>query len=330
LMRCARGPGRGAAVAFFVTGVAARAATLYVGAGRIWPAAARRRLAVFVTACATPLALLLEPARSTLDFGQVNLLLMALVAADCLVEKPRWRRGVLIGIAAAVKLTPAAFVLYFLIRRDYRAAVTAAVTGAAATAVTFLVLPRSSIDYWFGGLGNASGLSGSAFHTNQSIQAVLTRLSVHKPLSTILWLAIAAALLVLVVAAMRRAVDFPPLLLAINAVFTLLVSPISWSHHWIWIAPALLAMVGYATRLPWRQGIGWYAAAAVTAAIYVIGPQNWLPDGEHRETTWTPWQHFIGNTYIWWSLLLVALFLVATRRRSLPAAVTAPELTPAR
>ncbi|MBF6132314.1 DUF2029 domain-containing protein [Nocardia otitidiscaviarum] len=319
-----------AAVAFFVTSVAALAVTLYVVARRIWPGAERRRLAVFVTACATPLALLLEPARSTLDFGQVNLLLMALVAADCLVEKPRWRRGVLIGIAAAVKLTPAAFVLYFLIRRDYRAAVTAAVTGAAATAVTFLVLPRSSIDYWFGGLGNASGLSGSAFHTNQSIQAVLTRLSVHKPLSTILWLVIAAALLVLVVAAMRRAVDFPPLLLAINAVFTLLVSPISWSHHWIWIAPALLAMVGYATRLPWRQGIGWYAAAAVASAIYVIGPQNWLPDGEHRETTWTPWQHFIGNTYIWWSLLLVALFLVATRRRSLPAAVTAPELTPAR
>ncbi|WP_282779203.1 glycosyltransferase 87 family protein [Nocardia sp. CC201C] len=319
-----------AAVAFFVTSVAALAVTLYVVARRIWPGAERRRLAVFVTACATPLALLLEPARSTLDFGQVNLLLMALVAADCLVEKPRWRRGVLIGVAAAVKLTPAAFVLYFLIRRDYRAAVTAAVTGAAATAVTFLVLPRSSIDYWFGGLGNASGLSGSAFHTNQSIQAVLTRLSVHKPLSTILWLAIAAALLVLVVVAMRRAVGFPPLLLAINAVFTLLVSPISWSHHWIWIAPALLAMVGYATRLPWRQGIGWYAAAAVTAAIYVIGPQNWLPDGEHRETTWTPWQHFIGNTYIWWSLLLVTLFLVATRRRSLPAAVTAPELTPAR
>ncbi|WP_306356084.1 MULTISPECIES: glycosyltransferase 87 family protein [unclassified Nocardia] len=319
-----------AAVAFFVTSVAALAVTLYVVGRRIWPGAERRRLAVFVTACATPLALLLEPARSTLDFGQVNLLLMALVAADCLVEKPRWRRGVLIGVAAAVKLTPAAFVLYFLIRRDYRAAVTAAVTGAAATAVTFLVLPRSSIDYWFGGLGNASGLSGSAFHTNQSIQAVLTRLSVHKPLSTILWLAIAAALLVLVVVAMRRAVGFPPLLLAVNAVFTLLVSPISWSHHWIWIAPALLAMVGYATRLPWRQGIGWYAAAAVTAAIYVIGPQNWLPDGEHRETTWTPWQHFIGNTYIWWSLLLVTLFLVATRRRSLPAAVTAPELTPAR
>ncbi|WP_306359745.1 glycosyltransferase 87 family protein [Nocardia sp. CC227C] len=319
-----------AAVAFFVTSVAALAVTLYVVARRIWPEARRRRLAVFVTACATPLALLLEPARSTLDFGQVNLLLMALVAADCLVEKPRWRRGVLIGIAAAVKLTPAAFVLYFLIRRDYRAAATAAVTGAAATAVTFLVLPRSSIDYWFGGLGNASGLSGSAFHTNQSIQAVLTRLSVHKPLSTILWLAIAAALLALVVAAMRRAVDHPPLVLAVNAVFTLLVSPISWSHHWIWIAPALLAMIGYATRLPWRRGIGWYAAIAVTAAIYVIGPQNWLPDGEHRETSWTPWQHFIGNTYIWWSLLLVALFLVVTRRRALPAAATAPDLMPAR
>ncbi|NNH73119.1 DUF2029 domain-containing protein [Nocardia uniformis] len=308
-------PWNAAAFAFFVTSVAALALTLYLVARRVWPGEDRRRLAVFVTACATPLALLLEPARSTLDFGQVNLLLMALVAADCLTEKPRWRRGMLIGIAAAVKLTPAAFVLYFLVRRDYRAAATAAITGAVATALSFAILPQASMDYWFGGLGNVSGLSGSAFHTNQSIQAVLARLEIGKPLFTIVWLLGAAALLALVVIAMRRAMDFPPLALGINAVFTLLVSPISWSHHWIWIAPVLLAMVGYATQLPRRRAVGWYVVTAITAAVFVYGPQNWLPDGEERESAWTPWEHFIGNTYIWLSVLLVALFLIATRRR---------------
>ncbi|WP_459956805.1 glycosyltransferase 87 family protein [Nocardia sp. IFM 10818] len=312
-----------ATVAFFVTSVAAVALSLYLVARRVWPGEDRRRLALWVTASATPLALLLEPARSTLDFGQVNLLLMALVVADCLTEKPKWRRGMLIGIAAAVKLTPAAFVLYFLVRRDYKAAATAAITGAAATALSFLVLPSASIKYWFGGMGNVEGLSGSSFHTNQSIQAVLARFEIHKPLFTVLWLLFGAALLALVVVAMRRATDFPPLALAINAVFTLLVSPISWSHHWIWIAPALLAMLGYATLQPWRRAWGWYLATALTTAVFVYGPQNWLPGDDDRESAWTPWQHVIGNTYIWLSVLLVALFVFAARRRTPALASTA-------
>ncbi|MBF6301695.1 DUF2029 domain-containing protein [Nocardia amamiensis] len=303
-----------AALSFFVSSVAALAITFYVVARRVWPEESQRRSAVWATACATPLGLLLEPIHSTLDFGQVNLLLMALVAADCLTHKPRWRRGMLIGIAAAIKLTPAAFVLYFLVRRDYRAAATAAVTGAAATAVGFAILPKESVKYWFGGLGNVSGLSGSAFHTNQSIQAVFARFEVPEPAFTVIWLVLGAALLALVVAAMRRAADLPALALAINAVFTLLVSPISWSHHWVWIAPALFALVGYATRLPGRRAIGWWVTFVATTAVFVIGPHNWLPDGEHRETTWTPWQHFIGNTYVWFSVVLVALFLVGSRR----------------
>ena len=72
-----------------------------------------------------PPALLLEPVRSTLAYGQVNIVLMALVALDCLAVAPRWPRGALTGVAAAMKLTPAAFVLFFLLRRDYRAAAVA-------------------------------------------------------------------------------------------------------------------------------------------------------------------------------------------------------------
>ncbi|MEV0028400.1 glycosyltransferase 87 family protein [Nocardia sp. NPDC050793] len=315
-----------AAFSFFVTSVAALTLTLYLVARRIWPGENARRVALFATACAAPLAMLLEPTQATLDFGQVNLLLMALVAADCLTEKPKWRRGMLIGIAAAIKLTPAAFVLFFLVRRDYKSAITAAATGAAATAISFVALPSTSVKYWFGGLGNVDGLSGSAFHTNQSIQAVLARLRVPEPAFTIVWLLAGAALLALVVLAMRRAADAPALALAVNAVFTLLVSPISWSHHWIWIAPALFAMFGYAIRLPLRRALGWYAVLAATGAVFVYGPQNWLPNGEQRESLWTPWQHVIGNTYVWLSVLLVVLFL-ATSRRTSPAAE--PEPVPA-
>ncbi|QIS13005.1 glycosyltransferase 87 family protein [Nocardia arthritidis] len=310
-----------AKVAFFITSVLGLALTLYLVARRVWSGESARRTALLVGACALPLAMLLEPVHQTLDFGQVNIIAMALVAADCLTEKPRWRRGILVGVAAAIKLTPAAFVLYFLVRREYKAAATAAVSGAVATLLAFAVLPAASVRYWFGGMGNLSGLSGSAFRTNQSIQGMLTRLGFTKPTSTLIWLAIGVVLLLLVATAMRRAAAMPALAFAFNAVFTLLLSPISWSHHWVWIAPALLAMVGYATRLPSRQAIGWYVTSAVTAAIFVYGPQDWLPGDDKRELAWTPWQHVIGNTYVWFSVLLVLLYLAASRR--LPSATEA-------
>ena len=118
----------------------------------------------------------LEPVLQTIEFGQINLLLMALVVLDCLVERPRWPRGLLIGIAAAIKLTPAVFLLYLLLRRDFRAAVTTVVAGAVATLLGFLVAPAESWRFW---LDNpVSGVSGSPFFTNQTFQAVLVRAGV--------------------------------------------------------------------------------------------------------------------------------------------------------
>ena len=95
-----------------------------------------------------PAALFLEPVRNTLNYGQVNVALMALVALDCLTAAPRWRRGVLVGVAAAVKLTPAAFVLFFLLRRDWRAARAAAGSFAVSTGAGFLFGWRDSVAYW--------------------------------------------------------------------------------------------------------------------------------------------------------------------------------------
>src|SRR2546423_1546412 len=159
----------------FGLAVAALGVTIYLSTRRLLPNG-NRQDALLVSGLALPLALWLEPVRETVGFGQINLILMALVAADCLVDKPRWPRGALTGIAAAIKLTPAVFLLYFLIRRDIRASVVTIVSAAPATAAGFVVLPRESLRYWFGGFAGAAGISGSPYATNQTVKAPLARL----------------------------------------------------------------------------------------------------------------------------------------------------------
>src|SRR6516165_8794663 len=92
---------------------------------------------------ALPAALLLEPIRSTLTYGQINALLMALVSLDCLTRVPRWPRGIGVGIAAAIKLTPGVFVLLFLLRRDLRSVARAGLSFAACTGAAFALAPTT-------------------------------------------------------------------------------------------------------------------------------------------------------------------------------------------
>ena len=73
-------------------------------------------------AIVAPAVICLEPIRSNFDFGQINVVLMTLVIADCVPRRTPWPRGLLLGVAIALKLTPAVFLLYFLLRRDARAA----------------------------------------------------------------------------------------------------------------------------------------------------------------------------------------------------------------
>ena len=309
-------------------------ATLYVVARRMWPAGGPGA-ALSVASIALPLALAVEPGKAidfaatvpdprgpplglepvlqTIEFGQINLLLMALVAVDLLVERPRWPRGLLIGIAAAIKLTPAVFLLYLLLRRDFRASATVVVSGAVATAIGFLVAPAESWKFW---LDNpVSGVSGSPFFTNQTFQAVLVRAGVDGPAGRIGWLLLSAALLALAVPVIRRAPA--PLAMVATAGVGLLVSPTSWSHHWVWVAPALL--VAAATAWQARSG-GWLLATVAMAAVFVVAPHQWgLPRAGERELSWTPWQQVWGSTYVWFTVLLfVLLWLTCRRIRSEP------------
>jgi alpha-1,2-mannosyltransferase len=271
------------------------AATIYLTFRRVWPLAGRRG-AVLATTVLLPGALVLEPVWDTFWFGQINIVLMALVVIDCLVDHPRWPRGVLIGVAAAIKLTPAVFVLYFLLRKDYRAALTATITGLAVTAVGFAVSWSGSLKYWFGSSGGMRGISGSAYVTNQTIAAALTRWALPKPTQTALWVLGSLVLLVLAVAAIRRAhrLGDTPLAMVVTAGFGLLVSPTSWSNHWVYIVPAVIVIAGQAWR---RRSVLWLGALAVITYVFAEAPFLGLPNMGNRELHWTPAQWLPGNAF---------------------------------
>lgn len=245
-------------------------------------------------------------------FGQVNLVLMGLVAVDCLLPRTRYPRGLLIGIAAAVKLTPAVFVLFFLVRRQYSAAVTAVVTFAAATGFGMLLAPADSVRYWHITIFDPDRIGGAAFATNQSLRGALSRFDLPPGLTQACWLVLVVAVLALAWRGARRATEPVDALLVVAAA-GLLVSPVSWSHHWVWIVPALAVWVARSRINP---------AMVLVATVFVVG-HAFLPHARNRELEWTWWQHLVGNSYLLAALvfLAVAAFTGARDRTAEPVAV---------
>jgi alpha-1,2-mannosyltransferase len=297
-------PWMSSAIVMMALSLISLAVVIYVTVRRIWPGGGVRG-ALLAVAVLTPAVIKIQPVWDTLWFGQINLVLMLLVALDCLVVSPKWPRGALIGIAAAVKLTPAVFVLYFLLRKDFRSALTAAVTGAAATAIGFLANWSGSAMYWFGSSGGARSVSGSLYYTNQTIDGGLARLGLAKHELTVLWLALVAVVLVFAVVAVRRAhlTDNAPLAMVVTAGFGLIASPTSWGHHYVYVVPALIVMGAHAVR---TRSTGWIVALAVTTAMFFVAPFMYLPGGGNVELTWAWWQQLPGNSY---TLLTAALLI---------------------
>ncbi|MEU7527821.1 glycosyltransferase 87 family protein [Saccharothrix sp. NPDC042600] len=247
-------------------------------------------------------SLLLEPVRATLDFGQINLLLMGLVALDCLLPKTRWPRGLLIGFAAAIKLTPAVFVLFFLPRKRIRPVVTAFLSFVGFGLVGFAVAPTDTKQYWLESLLDPGRVGGLAYVGNQSLRGVVHRLGFTGFTETAVWGLLSLAVVVLVWFAVRRAQDDVSALLAV-AVGGLLVSPVSWSHHWVWVVPGLLLLVTVS-----RLGAG------LLSALFLVAPMWRLPHEKDLELTWSWWQHVVGNAYVWVGLVVLVLLV----RRPVP------------
>jgi alpha-1,2-mannosyltransferase len=259
-------------------------------------------------------AMLLEPVRLTLSYGQINILLMALVVADCLLPRTPWPRGMLIGVAAAIKLTPAAFVLFFVAHRQWRP-VGAAIGGfLTATALAWIATADDTPAYLWTVIADPGRLGGLTYTANQSLNGFWHRLGLADTATTILWLLSAIAVVALgwrAVRDARAAGDHLAALVAAAAV-GLLVSPVSWSHHWVWAAVAGMWLL---PRLrEWR----WQARVAVVAGLLLfVAPPHWvLPRKHDNELSWTLWQHVVGNEFVWCALALLIALAVRWRARA--------------
>jgi alpha-1,2-mannosyltransferase len=298
-------------------------------------------------------ALWTQPVQSTLDLGQINLLLMAaiiwdlrpragslraggLAGADDRACTSPWWTGALTGVAAGVRLTPLIFIPYLLVTRKFRQAAVAAGAFAATVGIGFAVMPGASAAYWQTGLfdrANATPGPHDGFFFaaawNQSLRGYLSRLLAHAPLAVVPWLIAAAltAVIGLTCAAWLHRDGYPMLGLLTCALTGLLISPVSWVHHWVWVAPWLAAIVAMALLAPGASRRVWLAIAGWITLVFVNWPplpvltgarhgMNVVADVPVKQPfSWRGPQVFAGNIYLYCGAAgLVALYLWAVVR----------------
>jgi alpha-1,2-mannosyltransferase len=255
-------------------------------------------------AIVAPAVIYLEPIRSNFDFGQINVVLMTLVIADCAPRRTPWPRGLLLGLAIALKLTPAVFLLYFLLRRDIRAVVTAGAAVVVATLAGFALAWRDSLEYWTDTVRNTDRIGTATLNTNQNIAGALARLGLGEGERFVLWTLACFAVLAVTIWVARRVLsaDEPVLALICVAMFGLVVSPVSWSHHWVWVLPTVLVTGVLAVRYS-HLLLGAVTVAGV--ALMVWTPIPLMP--EHRETAASLWRQLLGCSYVWWALAVLVV-----------------------
>jgi alpha-1,2-mannosyltransferase len=251
----------------------------------LWTAAGIALLAYVVHRCAPraglPAAVLLavvataiDPVRTTLYLGQINIVLLALVVGDLLGRRDSRLRGVGVGVAAAVKLTPLLFVVYLLGTRRWRAAATASATFVAAAALGFVFAPADSVAFWFEGTFLAADrISDVAGPSNHSLNGLLGRLGA----AGLPWLVSAAVLgavtVALAVRAHRSSGD-EVLALTLCGLASAALAPFAWSHHYVWVVPlALLLGTRAMAGDRWAAaGLGGVVAATVAIVTGLPGP----------------------------------------------------------
>jgi alpha-1,2-mannosyltransferase len=284
-----------------------------------------------------------EPVQRALYLGQVELALMALVVWDlCQPDRRRWK-GAATGIAAGIKLVPLLFIVYLLLTKRFRQAAVAAGTFVVTVIIGFIVFPNASVTWWLDGNFFQAGRTGFVgAGQNQSLRGIMTRLigSVDSAQAPWLLVAIVVALLGLAAAVVldQRGYTFAGLMAA--ALTALLVSPISWDHHWVWIAPGLALIVDAAVRAGRAGQTGlraaWYALAAVVLLLFAAWPDWWkasagllqgglinyapaqgFPSGDnpaYKEYHWHGLQLLAGNLELLVGLGLFVVVLVVALR----------------
>ncbi len=321
--------------------VAARVAITLLSFGALWvichltlrqvlPDRSRRQLAVWSVPVAV-LAVSTHPVLDTLLFGQVNLVLVAMVLVDMFLVRGRGR-GVLVGLATGIKLTPGLFLIYFLVTGQRRAARTAALTAALTVAAGFALRPRGAWAFWTRYVLDPARTGNVTYAGNQSVLAITARLLRRiTPPPALTWSLVAIVVVAALVIARRRYRAGDELTaVSVVGVAALLASPISWTHHWVWFIPVLAVVAAWAHRTrpddrPWWRLPRWWVLGVATLVVW-SGPMRFTPKNGLRELTQTPPQQLVANSFG----LLAVLFLgwagwLAYHR--LPAATPVPVTT---
>ncbi len=257
----------------------------------------RRSARAAATLAAASVTLWLAPVLQTLWLGQINLILMFVIVADLTLPDTARLKGAGVGLAAGFKLVPLIFIPYLLLTRRFRAMGVSLVTFALTIAISQIPLLRQSQQFWLDGLFLNSGRAGNiAYVGNQSLHGALARLvSIHsaeQPYWLLILVVIGVAGLLLAARAARSGHEMTGILMC--GLTGLLISPISWSHHWVWVAPALVVAADAAARLRaplwssggsghgrrrlvrrgwpghWRRWAYWCALATLTAPFFVL------------------------------------------------------------
>jgi len=253
---------------------------------------ARRLRMTLVSAGLIGLAgLAFEPFARNILLGQINLVLVALIVVDLFVVPARYR-GMLIGLATGIKLVPGAFIFFLVLKREWGAALRSVAAFAVTIGLGTILAPSDSWQFWSGGFMNLSRFGADAVirGDNQSLTGAFMRLTrdVSPPVIFTLFLSVSVMALGLVAA--KRQIDSGNDVagLVCVAFASLLASPVSWTHHWVWAVQALLVLVQGRHRV----------AAAALGAIFVIGPMWLTPRGQLLELQHNWWQAAACVSYV--------------------------------
>ena len=271
------------------------------------PIANVRGIVVTITA----LGLWLEPVRTTFNYGQINLFLCALLLAGAVASK-EWLAGASVGLAAGIKLTPAITGLYYLLQRRWSAVVWAVVFFAGTIGLGMLLVPSETVRFFTQLMFDPARTGPVWSAINQSLRGAIARLAGQD--LTSVWLVAAAAAAVLGVWAAwacLRAGDRTAGFLAVQ-ITGLLVSPISWSHHWVWVLPLLLwCLFGPRQRLAAVRAltVAWFVGTCSYVVSLLIA-QQYIDQPASRPG----WQSGLGTVYPLLGIItLVVLGMLAVR-----------------
>ena len=307
----------------------------------------------------------LEPFTQSVGFAQVNTAMMALVMID-VAAPPSWKgRGVASGLAAAIKLTPAIAVLIFLLRHQWRSAITMVATSLAVTLLSWVISPGESARFFFDAMWDPQRAGDAYYTSNQNLKGFVARalpentwsiawaITVALALVAAVWLCLriqAAATSVVTphviyddaapgplnaaapatgatVSAASAALATPAgdavelaasdavaapsavattpapvlpenlatlLTAAVIMTLGLLVSPITWSHHWVWGLASVVALIVVALRL---KSAPLAALALVQGALFIMAPHWWFSHGQVNELHWNVVEQLVGSSY---------------------------------